>query len=176
MTNYWLRRDQLSEQNDLSARGFMYQGQVSATLAAGETASAALVTGNTPTLIYLREITSTDAPLTFSLYEVDSISGLSGSVRGQNVNRLIGGSASASEAVMWASASAATPTALLASDVVGGFGGKSICQKLRTLAPSTTYLMQWWSNGHQGGGGGGGPATTIGQVTILWSERVEHVP
>jgi hypothetical protein len=45
---------------------------------------------------------------------------------------------------------------------VGGSGGKSICTKVRTLAPDTTYLLQFENNA--------GATATVASVTILWSE------
>jgi hypothetical protein len=162
MSNFWLKREARTSYEGLSRRGYVYQGRASRNLAGGATASAAFTTGDTPTVVYLREISSTATPLTFRLFEVSAASGLSGSVQGQNLNRLVGGSASASQAVISASVSGATVVTDLAGDVVGGSGGKSICTKVRTLAPDTTYLLQFENNA--------GATSTVASVTILWSE------
>lgn len=142
----------------------MYQGSVNRLLGNAETASAQFTTGSTPTVIYLREGISTADSVSFRLFEVSATSGVSGSVRGQNLSRLTEGSASVSQAVLSASVTAASVTALLAHDVIaagGKTGGTAVCAKVRTLKPSTTYLLQFQNLGNQ---------NTLIHATLVWSE------
>lgn len=120
MSNFWIKREARTAALGLSRRGFMHQGSVDRFLGNAATASAQFRTGSVPTVVYLREGTSTADSVAFRLFEVSATSGVSGSVRGQNLSRLIEGSASASEAVLSASVTAASPTALLAHDVIPG--------------------------------------------------------
>jgi hypothetical protein len=148
----------------LSKRGFMYQGSVDRTLGNDASASAQFRTGSTPTVIYLREGTSTSNSVAFRLFEVSATSGVSGSVQGQNLNRLIGGSASASLGVLSASVTGASVTSLIAYDVIPGgnkSGGTAVCSKVRTLSPATTYLMQFQNLSN---------SVTLVHATLVWSE------
>jgi hypothetical protein len=164
MTNFWQKRDARTTPLGLSKRGYVYQGSVTRTLTNAATASAQFRTGATPTVIYLREGTSTAESVEFRLFEASATSGVSGSVRGQNLNRVIGGSASVSEAVISASVTGASVTTLLATDVLAGgnkSGGTAVCSKVRTLAPDSTYLLEFMSLGN---------TTTFMHATLVWSE------
>jgi hypothetical protein len=164
VTNFWLKREARTTALGLSKRGFMYQGSVDRTLGNAATASAQFVTGAVPTVVYLREGTATADSVAFRLFEVSATSGASGSVRGQNLSRLVDGSASASDGVLWDTVTGASPTALLAYDVIPGgnrSGGTAICAKVRTLKPSTPYLLEFRNLGNN---------TTLIHATLVWSE------
>jgi hypothetical protein len=162
MSSFWERHEYRTSRDGLMKRGFVYQGQHSRVIGNGGTASAQFVTGDVPTVVYIREVTSTAAPVAYRLWETTATSGASGSAVGQNLNRTISGSGSVSQAVISASVTAASVTNLLGSDVVGGAGGKAICSKARTLAPNSTYLLQWENLG---------TTTTTVQATLVWSEN-----
>ncbi len=164
MTNFWLKREARTEPMGLSKRGYIYQGSVTRTLGNAATASAQFRTGSIPTVVYLREGTSTADSVRFRLFEASATSGVSGSVRGQNLNRAIGGSGSVSLAVLSDTVDAASVTALLATDVVAGgnkSGGTATCSKVRTLAPDSTYLLEFTNLGN---------TTTVMHATLVWSE------
>lgn len=142
----------------------MYQGSVDRTLGNGASASAQFRTGATPTVIYLREGTSTLGTVAFRLFEVSATSGVSGSVQGQNLSRIVDGSASASLGVLSASVTGASVSALLAYDVIPGgnkSGGTAVCSKVRTLAPDATYLMTFLNLSND---------ATLVHATLVWSE------
>jgi hypothetical protein len=148
----------------LSKRGFIYQGSVDRTLGNGASASAQFRTGATPTVIYLREGTSTLGSVAFRLFEVSATSGASGSAQGQNLNRTVAGSASASLGVLSASVTGASVTTLIAYDVIptgNKSGGTAVCSKVRTLNPDATYLMQFTNLSND---------TTLIHATLVWSE------
>jgi hypothetical protein len=167
MTNYWQKRayaELSTEPLDLSRRGLVYQASLDRSLGNAASASAQMVTGPVHTVVYLREGTSTLDSVAFELFEVSATSGASGSARGQNLNRLVTGSGSVSQAVLSASVTGATPTALLASDVIPGgnkSGGTAVCSKVRTLKPNTTYLFAFRNLGNN---------ATLVHATLVWSE------
>jgi hypothetical protein len=167
VTNYWAKRayaELSTEPLDLSRRGLVYQASVDRTLGNVASASAQIVTGPVHTVVYLREATATSDSVAFKVFEVSATSGASGSVQGQNLNRLVSGSGSVSQAVLWGTVTAASPTALIAYDVVPGgnrSGGTAICSKVRTLKPNTTYLFQFTNLGNN---------TTLIHATLVWSE------
>jgi hypothetical protein len=167
MVNYWQKRayaELSTEPLDLSRRGLVYQASVDRTLGNAASASAQMVTGPVHTVVYLREATATLDSVAFKVFEVSATSGVSGSAQGQNLNRLVTGSGSVSQAILSASVTAASPAALLAYDVVPGgnrSGGTAICSKVRTLQPNTKYLFEFTNLGNN---------TTLIHATLVWSE------
>jgi hypothetical protein len=114
--------------------------------------------------VYLREGTATSDSVAFKLFEVSATSGVSGSAQGQNLNRLVTGSGSVSQAVLSASVTAASVTNLLAYDIIPGgnkSGGTAICSKVRTLQPNSKYLFEFKNLGN---------GTTLVHATLVFSE------
>jgi hypothetical protein len=143
----------------------MYQGSIERTIGNGNSASAQITTGNTETIVYLRENATSADTVRFRLWKTTATSGAAGSANGYNLNTKITTSASTSQLIASASVTGASVTNLLAEDLVPGgakSGGIVACNKVRTLQPETTYLLEMQNTGSQ---------STIAHITMVWSEN-----
>lgn len=143
----------------------MYQGSIERTIANGASASAQITTGNVPTIVYLRESSTSADTVRFRVWNTTATSGASGSATGFNLNNTITTSASVSQLVASASVTSASVTNLLADDIVPGgakAGGLAVCSKIRTLRPNSTYLLEMNNVGNN---------TTLAHITLVWSEN-----
>lgn len=158
---FWQKREQNTTPIGLSRRGYVYEATIERTLGNAGSASAQFTTGDTPTVIYLREVTSTDSPVRVRVLE-GSAEGASGSVAGQNLNR--NAAASVSQAVLSASVTGASVTAELTRSLAAAgksAGAVATCTKVRTLSPNSTYPIVFNNLGND--------ATTVA-LTVVWSE------
>ena len=165
VSSYWSKRDARTTPGALSKRGYVYQGSVERSIANGASASAQMATGDVPTVVYLRESVSSADVVRFRVWNTTATSGASGSAVGFNLNNTITTSASASQAILSASVTAASVTNLLADDLVPGgnkAGGVVACNKVRTLKPNSTYLLEMVNVGNN---------STLAHITLVWSEN-----